>query len=95
MVLIHRKDELDDFDVFRRMVAAHMLEGMLYQFFDLVSIQKAVIVGIIFLEDEADCFLYLCSAIADFVILGICLMLGEFTIKPRKGTLVLAHWRLR
>ena len=72
------------------MGATHVHQGALYEFFDLVSVEKAVSVGVVLEEDEVDGLLDLVRCVADLVRLGVGLVLCEFAVEAGERALVLA-----
>jgi hypothetical protein len=57
---------------------------------DFVSVEKVVVVFIVFLENEGNCFLNLISAIAQFMVFTVSFVLHEPTVKSFEGALMFA-----
>ena len=90
VVFVHRINELNYLQFGRRVGATHVHQGALYEFFDLVSVEKAVSVGVVLEEDEVDGLLDLVRCVADLVRLGVGLVLCEFAVEAGERALVLA-----
>ena len=66
------------------MGVTHTEEGAFNEQLDFRSIQKVVVIFVVFLENEGNCLLNLISAIAQFMVFAVGFVLCEPTVKSFK-----------